>query len=212
MKTSASWKSAKIEQAWVVFYDCEREALIEKYDIRLVGTFAMPKKKWGKSIMTSINEHVRITSQKYLEEYDLGYRAASSEWVDYRKVNADMLHWAVMKIFADAIDSINAAWEPLFDIDIYIKKNKEKELLNEMNGLDKKIKMLEYEVEAKKKVDAIVNEQLKKFNINPQNVTNQPVNQANNQVHTPPQQVKVNKPVPKPAKKKWMQIGSFKFE
>jgi len=58
----------------VLFYDCEREAKIEKYDIKLIGTFAMPKKKGGKSIMTSMNEHVRMMCADYLNEFDLAFK------------------------------------------------------------------------------------------------------------------------------------------
>lgn len=170
MKTFAKGKSIKIEQAGVVFYDCEREALIEKYDIRLVGSFAMPRKEKGKSIMTSMNEHVRMMCKSYLEEFELHFKKAGGEW-DLRKVSQDQLHWAVMRILADSIDSVTNAGESLFDIDIYMKKGKEKELENELNGIEKNIKWLNASIEAGHMVEQKMAEILKKNQIDPSIMT-----------------------------------------
>lgn len=214
MKTYAHWKSVKIEQAGVTFYDCERESVIEKYDMRLVWTYAMPRKK-GKSIMTSINEHVRNVCSTYLEKYQLGVKSPGAEW-DYKKVSADMLHGAVMWILADAIDAVAASWEPLFDIDIYIKKNKEKELMNELQWMDKSIKNLEYEIEAKRKVDEIVKRELSRLNMSPEKVALSEKKQTEvtvQQVQQRAQQAQVWKPIPKPkAKSKWLQMDWFTFQ
>lgn len=156
MKTYANGKSVKIEQAWVTFYDCEREANIEKYNIKLSWSYSMPK--WWKSIMTSINEQVREKCKTYLDQYSF----LLEDWEETMKINYDLLHSIVMKIFSEAIDWVHNKWESLFDIDIIMSKSDEKKLQQELNWIEKNIKELKYEIDAAKMVEKKFRELSKK--------------------------------------------------
>lgn len=212
MKTYAKGKSVKIEQAWVVLYDCEWTAEIEKYDMKLVGSFSMPK--WWKSIMTSINEQVRIECKDYLERNKLLVDLEEEQIT----VNYDQLHGAIMKMFTNAIDKVNEKWDYLFDIDINISKTKEKELINELNWIEKNIKELKYEIDAYKKIESKMREKVKRLWVDVDTTDTHNISTSSNSKQWDlgkPKKSPKNTPkwvVAKPKKSKPLKFWDFEFK